>query len=132
MNRVVHFEIFAENPERAIHFYSSIFGWSFEKWEGASDEYWMLMTAPRGSAEAGINGGLLRRSTAVVASELGANAFVCTVEVEDFDMVAGKILATGGKVVTPKYALPKMAWQGYFLDTEGNSFGLHQADQNAA
>ena len=28
----------------------------------------------------------------------------------------------------PKMALEGMAWQGYFLDTEGNTFGLHQPD----
>jgi hypothetical protein len=25
-----------------------------------------------------------------------------------------------------------MAWQGYFVDTEGNTFGIHQPDENAA
>ena len=29
-------------------------------------------------------------------------------------------------------ALPGMAWQGYYLDTEGNTFGLHQTDPDAA
>ena len=42
-----------------------------------------------------------------------------------------KIIAAGGKVSMPKFAIPKMAWQGYFIDTEGNTFGLHQADENA-
>ena len=28
-----HFEIPAENPERLIAFYESIFGWTFQKWE---------------------------------------------------------------------------------------------------
>ena len=36
---------------------------------------------------------------------------------------ATKILENGGKVAMPKYALPGMAWQGYFIDTEGNIFG---------
>ena len=34
MPRVVHFEIHAENPERAIEFYSGLFGWEVMKWEG--------------------------------------------------------------------------------------------------
>jgi hypothetical protein len=35
-------------------------------------------------------------------------------------------------VALPKSALPGMAWQGYYLDTEGNTFGIHQPDPNAA
>jgi uncharacterized protein len=44
-------------------------------------------------------------------------------EVEDFDVVA-QILDLGGKVALPKFAVPGVCWQGYFIDTEGNTFGL--------
>lgn len=52
-------------------------------------------------------------------------------QVENFDATAEKILKAGGKVAMPKVAIANMAWQGYFLDTEGNTFGLHQVDTNA-
>ena len=45
MPRVVHFEIHADDPERAISFYQSVFGWQFQKWEGPL-EYWMIITGP--------------------------------------------------------------------------------------
>ena len=45
--------------------------------------------------------------------------------------IAKKIEAAGGKIAMPKFAIMNMAWQGYFLDTEGNTFGLHQIDPNA-
>jgi predicted enzyme related to lactoylglutathione lyase len=51
--------------------------------------------------------------------------------VEDYDAIAAKILAAGGREAMPKFAIPGMAWQGYFIDTEGNTFGIHQADANA-
>lgn len=57
---------------------------------------------------------------------------VLTIGVDDFDAYADKITQAGGKVAMPKYALPGMAWQGYFLDVDGNIFGLHQPDENAA
>ncbi len=129
MNRVVHFEIHAENPERAIKFYQDVFGWSFEQW--GDNKYWMIMTAPKDSTELGINGGLLPRVGQAPSREQSANAYVCTMEVADFDATAEKILAAGGTVATPKYALVGMAWQGYFLDTEGNTFGVHHPDVNA-
>ena len=91
----------------------------------------MVMTAPQDSKEPGISGGLLKRSANVPAHECGANAFVCTVMVENFDESAAKILKAGGASVMAKFALPKMAWQGYFRDTEGNTFGIHQTDPEA-
>lgn len=36
MNRVVHFSINVDNPERAAKFYSKVFGWKFEKWKDQS------------------------------------------------------------------------------------------------
>ncbi len=130
MNRVVHFEIQADKPERAAEFYRNVFGWTIEKWEGPM-EYWMVITAEKDSQEPGINGGLLQRPASAPAPQQGTNAFVCTVQVDDFDAIAKKIESAGGKVAMPKYALPKMAWQGYFLDPEGNTFGIHQPDEHA-
>ena len=58
MPRPIHFEIPAENPERAMKFYSSVFGWKFSKWGGPVD-YWMISTGQPG--EPGIDGGLMPR-----------------------------------------------------------------------
>ena len=131
MNRITHFEIQADTPQRAIEFYSKVFGWTFQKWEGGQYEYWMIMTAEKDTQEQGINGGLLPRLAKVPPQECGVNAFVCTIVVDDFDATQKKILAEGGTIAQPKFALIGMAWQGYFLDTEGNTFGLHQADSKA-
>ncbi len=131
MNRVVHFEIYANDAERAKLFYQQVFGWKFEKYEGNGWEYWMVMTAEPESKEPGINGGLVQRTTDAPAAASGSNAFVCTVQVDNFDVIAEKIKTAGGKVALPKGAIEGMAWQGYFIDTEGNTFGLYQPDENA-
>ena len=131
MNRITHFEIQADEPERAAQFYRDVFGWEITKWEGGQMEYWMVMTAPKDSTESGINGGLLRRPAKTPQPECGTNAFTCTVVVENYDDIEKKILAAGGKVAMPKFAFVGMAWQGYYLDTEGNVFGVHQVDTNA-
>ncbi len=131
MNRVVHFEIQAEDPKRAIDFYKTVFGWNFQKWEESPQDYWMIMTAEKDSKEPGINGGLLPRPAKIPPQECGTNAYACTVQVGNFDETAKKIEAAGGVVAMPKFAIPGMAWQGYFLDTEKNVFGVHQADPSA-
>jgi hypothetical protein len=58
MNRIVHFELPADNPERAVEFYKKAFGWQIQKWPGPQD-YWLVTTGADG--DPGINGGILRR-----------------------------------------------------------------------
>jgi hypothetical protein len=130
MSRPVHFEIQADDVERAKAFYAAAFGWTFTDFGHiAGDVYWGITTGP--ADQPGIDGGLLRRPAPVPAGGAGTNAYVCTMGVEDFDATAAAILAAGGQVALPKMALTGMAWQGYFLDTEGNTFGVHQPDPNA-
>ncbi len=137
-NRIIHFEIQVENPERAATFYRTVFGWEIEEWKGdlGGMRYWMVMTAPKDSKEPGINGGLLIRpkvgGTAEVSPALmkaqgcAANAFVCTVIVDDIDATGAAIEKAGGTVAMPKYSIAGMAWQAYYHDLEGNVFGIHQ------
>lgn len=128
-NRVAHFEIHADDPERAVKFYTDVFGWKITKWEGGQMEYWMVETGPREEA-GGINGGIIRRPCPATAGS-GLNGFCCTMVVDNYDEMAAKVLANGGKEAMPKMALVGMAWQGYYIDTEGNTIGLHQPDVNA-
>jgi len=131
MSRVVHFEIQADDLERAKEFYSAAFGWSFEDYgQFVGSPYWGIITGPDDSP--GINGGLLPRPMSAPVMGHGANAYVCTIEVDDYDEVERHILAAGGRVALPKMALTGMAWQGYYIDTEGNTFGIHQPDPDAA
>lgn len=130
MGRPVHFEIQVDDVERAKNFYAQAFGWTFEDYsEFTGSPYWGVVTGEEGTP--GINGALLPRPAATPSHGQGTNAFVVTMQVDDFDATAETILSLGGIEALPKYALPGMAWQGYFLDTEGNTIGLHQADPEA-
>jgi len=123
MNNVAYFEIQASNPEKTITFYQDLFGWEFTK-QPMPIEYWQIKTE-------GINGGLLQRPAAVPPAEFGTNAFVCSIQVEDFDATAEKILAAGGMVAMEKFAVPGKCWQGYFLDNDHNTFGIFEVDEQA-
>jgi uncharacterized protein len=130
MGRLIHFEIHVDDMERAKKFYGDVFGWSFQDWsEYAGLPYFGAVTGSED--ELGINGALMQRQSAPPETTQGLNAFVCTMGVEDYDSTETKIMKNGGKVAMPKYALPEMAWQGYYFDTEGNIFGIHQPDVNA-
>jgi len=129
---VVHFEIQADDLERARSFYEAVFGWAFtDLGHFVGSPYLGITTGPGG--EPGIDGGMLLRPSGLPArSGIGANAYVCTVAVDDYDTTEARILAAGGTVSLPKTALTGMAWQGYYLDPEGNTFGIHQPDPAAA
>jgi len=130
MSRVVHFEIQADDVERAKAFYAAVFDWSFTDWgQVTGSTYWGIVTGP--DDELGINGGLLQRPAPAPAPQQGTNAFVCTIGVGDYDGTERRILDAGGQVALPKMALTGMAWQGYYLDPEGNTFGIHQPDPEA-
>lgn len=124
MNAVAYFEIQAQDPETAIRFYRDVFGWRFVKQEGHPIPYWRIQTE-------GIHGGLLARPADTPPAECGTNAYVCSMETEDFDAAAARIEESGGQVALPKFAVPGLCWQGYFIDPEGNTFGLFQVDENA-
>ena len=131
MSRPIHFEIQADDLERAKAFYADVFGWTYEDYgQFTGSPYWGVHTGDPG--EPGIDGGLMPRPAPAPAAGSGANAAVLTMGVEDFDTTAARIEAAGGTVALPKTALTGMAWQGYFLDTEGNTFGIHQPDTDAA
>lgn len=124
MNGQLYFEIQADDTRRAVDFYRQVFGWRFEQAEGLPVEYWRIETG-------GARGGLLQRPAQTPPPQCGTNAFVCSMEVKDFDAVAQVIMKLGGQEAFPKFAIPGVCWQGYFLDTEGNTFGIFQPDEKA-
>jgi predicted enzyme related to lactoylglutathione lyase len=117
----VHFEINADDPERALRFYERVFGWDFTKWEGPMD-YWLIKTGEED--EPGIDGGLMRRQD--------PNAAVTdTIDVPSVDAYVKKVQENGGEIVQPKTAVPGVGYVAYFKDTEGNPFGIMESDESA-
>jgi hypothetical protein len=129
MSRVVHFEVHAEDPDRAIRFYHELLGWQFTRWEGPAD-YWLIKTGPESAP--GIDGGLLRRRGGPPLEGAAVNAYACTVDTTNVDDLAGRIPGLGGQVVVPKMAVPGIGWLAYAKDPEGNIFGFLQVDPTAA
>lgn len=124
MNGPSYFEIQADDLKRAINFYKKIFGWKFTEAPSLPVEYWRIETD-------GSRGGIMKRPAQKPSPEQGTNAYVCSMQVDDFDQTSAEILNNGGIVALPKFAVFGVCWQGYFLDTEGNTFGLFQVDSEA-
>lgn len=122
MPTVVHFEIPADNTERAKKFYSELFGWQFSKWEGPM-EYWLVATK-KGSGGEGVSGGLTKRQS---PEQRPLNY----IDVPSVDEYMAKVNKLGGKVIFPKTAVPGMGYLAICLDTENNAFGIWEENKNA-
>jgi predicted enzyme related to lactoylglutathione lyase len=57
---IVHFEIPADDLERARKFYSTLFGWKIERMD-AEMEYWMISQSGDTSDKSSLGGGLMKR-----------------------------------------------------------------------
>lgn len=121
MPKVTHFDLLVDEPQRAIDFYSGVFGWEFTKWDGPM-EYWLITTGP--DDEPGIMGGMSRRNGEHFSSNL-------TISSKDVDADALNILKHGGKVTQAKHPIYHIGWLLSFRDSEGNVFGLMQDDPKA-
>jgi predicted enzyme related to lactoylglutathione lyase len=125
MDRVVHFEIPADDVSRAKAFYGSVFGWDLQDYEMPGGTYTIIQTVPVDERQmptepGAINGGLMRRST-------DAPHPVITIAVEAIDAALERIEAGGGRVVTPRTEVPNLGWFAYFEDPEGNTLGLWES-----
>jgi predicted enzyme related to lactoylglutathione lyase len=121
MLRPVHFEITATDPEAAVRFYESVFGWKAHRWEGPMD-YWLITTGENG---VGINGGLARRQEGMPANTTN------TIDVPSVDEYVAKVTEAGGRIIFPKTAVPGVGWLAYAEDPQGTTFGMMQNDPSA-
>ena len=120
MPRVVHFEINADDPERAVNFYKKVFDWKIESY-GGPQEYWLAETGP--ATEMGINGAIMKRMEKATT--------INTVGVDSLEAYMASVAKNGGKVLTEKMTIPSIGYFAYCQDTEGNPFGILQPDMSA-
>lgn len=118
MSTIVHFEIPADDPNRAKKFYADLFGWKIE--HVPEMEYWMIYT----SGEKAVDGGMMKR-------QHPQQQITNYIDVPSIDEYAGKVEKLGGKIVVPKMAVPTMGYFAVCLDTENNVFAIWESNMNA-
>jgi len=125
--KVVHFELPADNVERARAFYKKTFQWGIQPMPEMN--YTMVQTTPsdeNGMPKelGGINGGIAARG-----NPSPVKVPVITISVDDIDQTLKQIGKNGGKMVQDKQSIGPMGFTAYFQDTEGNIVGLFQPPQ---
>jgi hypothetical protein len=120
---VVHFELPADNVERAQRFYSKAFGWKANSIPGMG--YTLFHTTPTTldgmvQTPGNINGGMLARQAHYQAP-------ILTIQVKDIDAAVKAVEANGGKIVRGRQPVQGIGFSAYFKDPEGNTLGLIQS-----
>lgn len=125
MPTIGHFEIPADDVDRARKFYTDLFGWNIEKWDDpkVGMDYFLINTTDS-KGNKGLGGGLMKRRHP-------QHSVTDYVEVDSIDESSNKVTQLGGRIVVPKTAIPTIGYFAVFLDTENNHFGMFEASADA-
>ena len=113
-NRIVHFEIPANEPEKLTQFYADVFGWTFQKPRMPGPEYWLCSTGKDGP---GIDGAIMQR-------QHPQQPWTNYVSVPSIDATIAEATKRGAQVALPKTAIPGMGAYAAIVDPQGNICGL--------
>lgn len=121
---VVHFEMPADNRERAIKFYSEAFGWEMNQLGPEMDNYILAATAETNadgmpSQPGTINGGIYQRGDGDTATHL-------VISVDNLDTHIEIVRQAGGEILGEPMDIPGIGRFIMIKDTEGNKVGLLQ------
>jgi predicted enzyme related to lactoylglutathione lyase len=122
MSAIVHFDVPAEDIERAKKFYSTLLGWKFESFP---EMQYNLITTTNLDGTPGVGGGMGKR---MEPSQRMMNYF----GVSSLDTAMKQVKSLGGRILTDKMAVPRMGYLVNCVDTEGNAFGLWEEDTKAS
>ncbi|MBK5333473.1 MAG: VOC family protein, partial [Ilumatobacteraceae bacterium] len=118
------FEIHADDPQRAIAFYTDVFGWTVNQY--GDQQYWLVSTGP--TDEPGIDGAILPRMGDRPAAGAPVVGMVNTMQVDDLDASLTKAFARGGVLALDKMVIPGVGTVAYVLDSEANVIGMLQPE----
>ena len=122
MPTIVHFDISADDPERAKRFYEELFDWKIELLPGPVAYYLIETSDLKGKPSVG--GGMAKRDKPEdkITNFIGVNSI---------NEYTAKVERLGGKVIEAKWPVPGWGYLAVCLDTENNTFGLWEEDKNA-
>jgi predicted enzyme related to lactoylglutathione lyase len=117
--KLVHFEITTKDADRAVGFWSGVFGWQFGESVMPGMEYRMTQTADD-------QGGAVFES-----GEAAGGPLTIYFDTDDIDASIAKVRDLGG-TADDKQPIPGVGWFTAAEDPEGNLFSLYQSDESAA
>jgi predicted enzyme related to lactoylglutathione lyase len=114
MNKLVHFELTADDVTGTAKFYETVFGWTSSPTPFAQG--YQLLDLGQGSPVSG----------AVMDKKYAAQPAILWFDVASIEDTVEVIVKAGGRQVNEKQTLPGQAHVIYVADPNGTLFGLRQ------
>jgi uncharacterized protein len=115
--KLVHFELPAEDTDRAQKFYEEVFGWRFRSMQGEAPIDYRMTEAD------------VQPVGAIYPSQAGERGPIVYFDTDDIDATAAQIRERGGHA-EDKAPIPGTGWYARAQDPEGNPISLFQADES--
>ncbi|MCX9081873.1 MAG: VOC family protein [Candidatus Methanoperedens sp.] len=122
MPTIVHFDLPADDTERAINFYEKLFDWKFIE-VPMTTPYYLIETKDL-EGNPGIRGGMGKRG---LPGQQVSN-YIGVPSIEEY---MEKVKKLDGKIIMPKTAVMGWGYLAICVDTENNTFGLWEEDSSA-
>lgn len=121
MATIIHFDISADDLQRAKKFYEQLFDWKIKKFPNSPQDYYIIETQTT-TGEKGITGGIAKR-------EKDYQKITNFIQVDSIDDSISKVKELGGQIIEPKTAIPTVGHIAGCKDTEDNIFGLIEVEK---
>jgi len=118
MSMKIHFEIPADDLNRAKSFYNRLFGWEIYKVPGRKN--YLLITAD----------GEKRVSSSIIKRFSPRQTTIIYFDVPSVEECSARILELGGEIVVSKKPIPGVGYFAICHDTENNNFGIWEEDSH--
>lgn len=115
-NRVVHFELWSDDPDGCAAFYHKAFGWTIR----SIPEIDYAVVEPTG--EGGIGGGIMKPKRSWPAK------LALYIDVEDLAAARRNIVAAGGRIIVEQQDVPGVGSFCLFEDPDGRVLGCWKQD----
>ncbi len=122
MPTIVHFDLPADDVERAKKFYEKLLDWKFNK-VPMPEPFYLIETKDL-DGNPGVGGGMGER-------KLPGQSIINYFGVPSVEDYIEKVKKLGGNIIMQKTAVTGWGYLAICVDTENNTFGLWQEDRNA-
>jgi uncharacterized protein len=116
--KLVHVEVKAKDADRAVGFWSGVFGWQFGDSVMPDMDYRMTQLSDDQGA-------------AVYPADDAGSGLVVYFDTDDIDATIAKVRENGGEA-DDKQPIPGVGWFSTAKDPDGNQFSLFQNDESAS
>ncbi len=115
LGKFVWYDLITDNKDAALAYYSGLFGWTTQTWEGEGHDYTMLQNGEKQF------GGFMAKQ-----NPQAPNAWLAYIQVDNVDASVIKQTKMGGTTIVPGTDIPNVGRFAVVQDPQGAAFAVYQ------